>query len=73
MAPKLCIISDKPPGKGGGNAAAAKWYEDRSRGCDVVGCRGKRKVLTATNDGSVFISVDEQGNLSVYPRTEWKN
>jgi competence protein ComEC len=73
MAPKLCIISDKPLEKDSEDTAAAKWYEDRSRGCDVVGYRGKRKVLTTTNDGSVFISVDEQGNLSVYPRTEWKN
>jgi beta-lactamase superfamily II metal-dependent hydrolase len=73
MVPKLCIISDKPLDKDKKNAAAAKWYEERSLGCDVVGSKGKRKVLTTRNDGSVFISVGEQGKLSVYPHTEWKN
>jgi hypothetical protein len=73
MVPKLCIISDKPLDKDKENTAAAKWYEERSLGCDVVGYRGKKKVLTTRNDGSLFISVGEQGNLSVYPHTEWKN
>jgi competence protein ComEC len=73
MVPKLCIISDKPLDKDDKNTAATKWYEDRSLGCDVVGYMGKRKVLTTKNDGSVFISIGEQGNLQVYPHTEWKN
>ena len=63
MVPKLCIISDKPLDKDGKNAAATKWYEERTLGCDVAGYAGKRTVRTTRSDGSVFISIGEQGNV----------
>ncbi|MCL4458142.1 MAG: hypothetical protein M1147_00195 [Nitrospirae bacterium] len=72
ISPMLCIISDKAIEKDNENTVATDWYRYRSKGCNVVGCNEQRKVLSTRSEGSIFISVNDEGNWRVYPNTSWK-
>jgi beta-lactamase superfamily II metal-dependent hydrolase len=70
--PKLCIISDKSMGKDNENTVATPWYSQRAKGCNVVGSREKRKVLSTRSDKSIFIKINEKGAFWVYTNTTWR-
>lgn len=72
ISPKLCVISDKPIGAGNENTVATDWYTKRTSGCNVVGYKDPRKVLSTRNDGSIFVEVDEKDTWRVYPDTRWR-
>ena len=72
ISPKLCIISDKALVKDNKNTAAVDWYAQRTSGCNVVGYKDKRKVLTTRSDKSIFIKINDKGTFWVYPKTQWR-
>lgn len=72
ISPMLCIISDKAIEKDNENTVATDWYRYRSKGCNVVGYNEQRKVLSTRSEGSIFISVNDEGNWWVYPKTSWR-
>ncbi len=74
IKPKLCIISDKAIEKDNKNTVATSWYSDgkRTSGCNVSGFTDEKKVLTTRANGSIFISINNDGGWTVYPNTAWK-
>jgi beta-lactamase superfamily II metal-dependent hydrolase len=72
ITPQLCIISDKALTKDNKNTVATDWYTKRSSGCNVVGSKGKRKVLSTRSDNSIFVEINDTGKWWVHPNTQWK-
>lgn len=75
ISPNLCIISDKAIEKDNENTIATNWYSTRSLGCNINEINGntdRRNVLSTRADGSIFISVYDNGNWEVYTNTVWK-
>lgn len=72
ISPKLCIISDKAMGKDNKNTVATSWYTQRASGCNVVGSKEKRKVLSTRSDNSIFVKVNNEGTFWVHTNTTWK-
>lgn len=72
ISPKLCIISDKATGKDNKNTVATGWYSQRALGCNVVGAKDKRKVVSTRSDNSIFVKVNNEGTFWVYTNTRWK-
>lgn len=72
ISPMLCVISDKPMGKDNKNTVATDWYTQRTLGCNIVGAKEKRKVVSTRSDNSIFVKVDSKGTFWVYTNTRWK-
>lgn len=72
ISPKLCVISDKAMGKDNKNTVATAWYTQRALGCNVVGAKEKRKVVSTRSDNSIFVKVSSEGTFWVYTNTRWK-